>query len=385
MRLKDCFRRLSVEKMVMKRYQEKRSIQIEQQCRKPVKILLLGAGESGKTTIIKQMQILHVQDGFSYDERLDKLHDIIENIHESIYELVRQVIFMDLQFDSIENRNHADKILRMGNEAPWNLCVDYVHRVKSLWSDMAIKTCYKRSNEFQLMDSAKYFLDRVERLSIPGYIPTNSDILNCRKTTTGIQEINFHIPMPKSLGGGCQEFRMFDVGGQRAHRTKWMQIFEDIEVVLFMIECSSFDQTLREDPGKNRLVESFDLFRGVWQNRFLAEAGLIVFLNKQDILAEKIRAGKSIKDYFAEFDDFVVVGDDEDGIDGELARTRRFIMSRLVDITNEQPRRTSHLVRRNRSCYYHFTVATDTQNVRNVFNDVHNIILTRNLEDFSVS
>lgn len=100
-------------------------------------------------------------DGFTYinnsyfSERLDKLHVIIENIHESIYELVRQVILMNLQFDSKENQKYAEDILRMGNEAPWNLHMEYVHRVRSLWSDMALKKCYKRSNEFQLIDSAK--------------------------------------------------------------------------------------------------------------------------------------------------------------------------------------------------------------------------------------
>lgn len=39
---------------------------------------------------------------------------------------------------------------------------------------------------------------------------------------------------------------------------------------------------------------------------------------------------------------------------------------------------------RKRSCYYHFTIATDTNNVRIVFSDVHNIILARNLEEIDL-
>ena len=42
-----------------------------------------GAGESGKTTIIKQMKILHVQ-GFSDEERREKALEIRRNIIESI-------------------------------------------------------------------------------------------------------------------------------------------------------------------------------------------------------------------------------------------------------------------------------------------------------------
>lgn len=93
--------------------------------------------------------------GFNFSERLDKLHDIIENIHESIFELVQQVILMNLQFDSIEHGRCAEEILRMGKPAPWFLSMEYVQRVRTLWADSGVKRCFKRSNEFQLIDSAK--------------------------------------------------------------------------------------------------------------------------------------------------------------------------------------------------------------------------------------
>lgn len=44
---------------------------------------IIGAGESGKTTIIKQMKILHVE-GFSMAERQEKAFEIRRNILESI-------------------------------------------------------------------------------------------------------------------------------------------------------------------------------------------------------------------------------------------------------------------------------------------------------------
>lgn len=43
----------------------------------------LGAGESGKTTIIKQMRILHVQ-GFTVKEREEKAMEIRRNLFEAI-------------------------------------------------------------------------------------------------------------------------------------------------------------------------------------------------------------------------------------------------------------------------------------------------------------
>lgn len=46
-------------------------------------VLIAGAGESGKSTIVKQMRILHVN-GFSEDERKQKIDDIKKNIRDAI-------------------------------------------------------------------------------------------------------------------------------------------------------------------------------------------------------------------------------------------------------------------------------------------------------------
>lgn len=117
---------------------------------------------------------------------------------------------------------------------------------------------------------------------------------------------------------------MFDVGGQRDERRKWIQCFNDVTAIIFVTACSSYNMVLREDPSMNRLRESLDLFKSIWNNRWLRTISVILFLNKQDLLAEKvyfliifllafseliflciyfqIMAGKSkLEEYFAEF------------------------------------------------------------------------------------
>ena len=54
---------------------------------------------------------------------------------------------------------------------------------------------------------------------------------------------------------------MFDVGGQRDERRKWIQCFNDVTAIIFVTAMSGYNLTLREDATQNRLKESLDLFK----------------------------------------------------------------------------------------------------------------------------
>lgn len=366
--------------------------------RKAVKVLLLGAGESGKTTIIKQMKILHIS-GFSESDRQEKVVSIRQNIHESIYDLVTHMSALRPPVSLASDRSEISAlyIRDLGAEEPSSYTQEYYDHVQTLWNDNGIKECYRRSNEFQLIDSAKYFLDRIKEVRTPDYRPSDQDILHCRKKTTGIHKIEFTMKVPKNYGGGSVEFWMFDVGGQRGERRKWLPLFQGIHAVLFLVASSDFDQTLREETSVNRLHEAVRLFEDIWHSRFLEDAGVIVFLNKQDMLKEKIKSGKSIAPYFPEYKKYQMSSKDGDGSD-EYIRTRCFIRSLFSDATEKKPKSAD--VRKssvlpglavpladtgNRKCYFHFTTATDTNNIRTVFEDVHSVILMRNLVDIGLN
>ena len=64
-------------------------------------------------------------------------------------------------------------------------------------------------------------------------------------------------------------FSMFDVGGQREERRKWIQCFNDVTAIIFVTACDSYNMMLYEDEGENRLRESLELFRNIWNNRFV--------------------------------------------------------------------------------------------------------------------
>ncbi|CAL1284404.1 unnamed protein product [Larinioides sclopetarius] len=236
--------------------------------KKTVKFLLLGAGESGKSTIIKQMRILHTG-GFSDIEREEKIVDVKRNILEAIKELTGAMSRLKPpeQLADEDNKTSLEYVESISLIDDFDFPDEFYDHVIKLWSDPGVQRTFLRMNEFLPIDSAKYFLDKVHTIRKADYIPSDQDILHCRRRTTEIQRIEFAVKIPKKYGGGYQSFWMFDVGGQRGERRKWIQVFDGITAILFLVASSGFDLKLREDPLVNRLQESLTLFQDVWNSR----------------------------------------------------------------------------------------------------------------------
>jgi guanine nucleotide-binding protein subunit alpha len=89
------------------------------------------------------------------------------------------------------------------------------------------------------MLTRRSFINDVDRLWAPDWIPSDQDVLRSRLRTTGITETIFDL--------GKLTYRMFDVGGQRSERKKWIHCFENVHCLLFLVAISGYDQCLVED------------------------------------------------------------------------------------------------------------------------------------------
>ena len=76
---------------------------------KEIKLLLLGAGESGKSTIVKQMRLMH-GDGYSPGERKQYLSVVHSNTLESLFAILQAMKRLKIQFASQDRLNDV-KIL----------------------------------------------------------------------------------------------------------------------------------------------------------------------------------------------------------------------------------------------------------------------------------
>uniref|UniRef100_A0A674GKV0 G protein subunit alpha o1 n=1 Tax=Taeniopygia guttata TaxID=59729 RepID=A0A674GKV0_TAEGU len=195
---------------------------------KDVKLLLLGAGESGKSTIVKQMKIIH-EDGFSGEDVKQYKPVVYSNTIQSLAAIVRAMDTLGIEYGDKERRADAkmvcDVVSRMEDTEPFS--PELLSAMMRLWADSGIQECFNRSREYQLNDSAQYYLDSLDRIGAADYQPTEQDILRTRVKTTGIVETHFTF---KNL-----HFRLFDVGGQRSERKKWIHCFEDVTAIIFCV------------------------------------------------------------------------------------------------------------------------------------------------------
>lgn len=163
------------------------------------------------------------------------------------------------------------------------------------------------------------------------YLPNDDDILRSRKKTNDVQRIDFELKVPLSIGGGTQIFWMYDVGGQRGERKKWIQVFDGIAAVLFVVSSSDFDLKLQEDNKTNRMEESLRLFEAVWSSRFLKQAGFVLFLKKQDLLKEKVEKAVCLEDYFPDYKEYKKTNCSTP--QDEYKHARSFIKNKFISIT----------------------------------------------------
>lgn len=120
--------------------------------RQEIKILLLGAGESGKSTFIKQMRIIHGQD-YSEQDRLEFRAVIYHNILKSMKILVeaRRRLQIPLQNSKNEENGQMVSSYHREGELTDEEFHPYVEPLVTLWKDAGIKATVKRNNEFQLV------------------------------------------------------------------------------------------------------------------------------------------------------------------------------------------------------------------------------------------
>lgn len=325
----------------------------EQKEREKLKVLLLGTGESGKTTLIRQLCLLYGE-GFSDKEKREYALVIRLNVVQALQALCGGADMLHA-VDSASEELLAAKDLVEDTEHikndNWNkLSPEVLAAMRTLWAAPEIHTVtYGQRDRFQIIDSARYYLDKMDKIFAPSYMPSVADILRARAATTGIQE--------HSLVMNGTKFVFYDVGGQRNERKKWIHCFEDVTAVIFVIGLSEYNQVLYEDDTQNRFEEALTVWEEISNNQWFTKSCLILFLNKADLFREKVmRVPMSLH------------------VKGYPASSDYSYEKGLSFIRSELQKRC-----KGRTPYTHVTSATDSSQMKAVFEAVREFVIRKAL------
>ncbi|KAJ7104884.1 heterotrimeric G protein alpha subunit 4 [Mycena epipterygia] len=296
-------------------------------------ILLLGSGDSGKSTILKQMRLNY---GIPFSDSEIEAHRqlVFDNVTLGLNILIESLPDLELNLpDGL--LPHADVIAKISNR-------DLRHQERfpqeclaslgALWNDATVQEAVTRGNEIALMDNLAYFFAVIPRLFSPSYVPTHQDILHVRARTIGITETTIKTP--------DMEMLVVDVGGAKSERRKWIHTFGDVTNIMFIASLCGYDTCLIEDRDANQ--DSMVLWDSICHGRWFKQTSLILCLNKNDLFEQKI-LDSDIAYFFPEF-----TGERSSAVAG-----RDFFKKKFRSLAHRAGRVNA------RDIYIHVTTATD--------------------------
>ncbi|KAF7341825.1 hypothetical protein MSAN_02037700 [Mycena sanguinolenta] len=376
-----------------------------------VKVLLLGSGDSGKSTILKQMRLIH-RVPFSAAEIESYRQLVFENLVRGLRYLLEALEDLGLELPEeydppepegrrrrgaslkrdVEMVEHAEDI-RDGEPFP----VRYFAPLTRLWKQDIVRTAWARGNEAAIPENLHYFFSDLPRLFDPAYVPTEQDIVRTRARTIGITETTFALrgmemlmvdlavtlssgvsaiprpgwdarrgqgglgaPRPLSWAGLGPWTELADganadepVGGQKSERRKWIHCFQDVTSILFLVSLSGYDQCLVEDRDANQMQDAMTIWDSICHSQWFKQTSIILFLNKDDLFEQKIPTS-DLKNFFPDFD----------GESGNAQVGREYFKKRFGRLAQKAGRA------KDREIYIHITTATDTEMLRVVMTAV---------------
>jgi GTPase SAR1 family protein len=316
--------------------------------KKVFKLLLLGTGDSGKSTFAKQMQILHTK-GFT-DEKLKSNVPILRmNTLDTVKILITACRDWGIEFTTDENEL-VEEIM-----PAQYLTESNARQITVIWNSEAVQKAFQQKHRIQLPGGAsttEYYMENSERFAAEDFVPNVADMLRVKIKTLGVVETNFQV--------NGSDFLMVDVGGQRSERKKWLSCFNDVAAVIYLVALNEYDMLMEEDDRTNRMEESLKLFQKLSGSQWLRETPMILFLNKSDIFETKIQT-RPLSQCFQDYEEFAK----KSNRDTEFEKSCDYIKEQYSRVFNGS------------RLYSFITCALDTKNCEKVFLAVRDAVMAK--------
>eukprot|EP01084_Bolivina_argentea_P218403 370638_1 len=241
------------------------------------KIIILGAASAGKTTILKQMISVY-----------NKNHHWMTKSHKThckpylTINLIKSFKKLCIYDDVLSNKMDINtQIAAKHEQIRQNICtmneratfdISMCENLTKLLSDKGIQNRLHYRDMFGVHDNFEYLIKNMHLYCKIDYIPSHIDYLNIQQRTTGFNKLSFTLSDKNSF----KYYEIYDCGGSRNERKKWMNVIRNTNIILYVVSLSAYNQSLWEQPSYNRLRESIHLYRRVYHMCALRNARFVL-------------------------------------------------------------------------------------------------------------
>ncbi|CEF63500.1 Guanine nucleotide-binding protein G(k) subunit alpha [Strongyloides ratti] len=244
-----------------------------------IRILLLGAPESGKSTLMEQIRLLYKQD-FKDTELIHRKAFIYNNIVDSMKQIIFHMKEKKFCLENEDNEAKADFLLNGFENVYGPFDEKEIDCIKTLWNDKNIQEVYKRRGQFNLNDSAGYFFEEIDRINQPNFIPTPEDLVRAYVPTLGVDNLIFTAKN--------KSYQIIEYGGTKLDVKLIEDLYDGINCVFFVIAISEYDQFSPNDKEDSKFQNALKILDKCCNHCRDLNVPLYVFLNETDVFIEKL-------------------------------------------------------------------------------------------------
>ena len=124
------------------------------------------------------------------------------------------------------------------------------------------------------------FLDEIDRILTPGYVPSEEDIIRTQPKTSGIRTTQ--------IKWANIFINMIDISMQRTIPKKWMHSFEDVTAIAFFVDLAGYDRKLLKDQAQTELMDSLTRFDEIVNSQWVMRTRIVLFLSNIRLFQAKL-------------------------------------------------------------------------------------------------
>jgi guanine nucleotide-binding protein G(i) subunit alpha len=260
---------------------------------KKMKVIMLGTGSSGKSTLLKQIRLLR-EVGFEEKMKSDMKYICLSNVLQMLKSVLQYAKKQKIPIDFPDPASElvANEIRQWdyvsSNQVYARLNYESIQKIQDMWNNCPSLKKILSEYHYEIQSCPVESGDLLPRLKdIYTYsMATNEIVLKTRIKTTGIIESMFH--------WDDWDITFVDTGGQRNERRKWNTIFSNYDqicnrCVIFTVNLAEYCCVCYEDDSANRTQESLSVFEKYANIQWFERCPIFLVFTHRDLFQKTLR------------------------------------------------------------------------------------------------